>query len=133
MKRIYTTANGKRIDIDAIISTNEETIAIGNMGVNARGDKLGPGGTIEVPKSKVMADYYKLSTPVAVDTVPEPVKREVKKDLVDDWVETVPVEEPVEDEPQSTQPALRGSLAGAVSKNKPAEKEVPKKSGPSRI
>lgn len=132
MKRIYTTANGKRIDIDAIISSAEDTIAVGNMNVNARGDKLGPGGVVEVPKSKVMADYYKLHTPVAVDTPIEPAKREVKKDLVDDWIEPAVPPAPVETPTTSTAP-LRGTLAGSVSKNKPADKEVPKKTGPSRI
>lgn len=133
MKKVYTTANGKRIDIDAIISQNEETIAIGNMGVNARGDQLGPGGVVETPKNKIMSDYYKLNTPVAVDVPPQPHKREVKKDLTDDWLEPTPVIEE-EVKPETQKPALRGSLADAVAKTQiKTTPEPTKKSGPSRI
>jgi hypothetical protein len=40
MKRTYRTAQGKMIDLDGLILTNEQTIAVGNMNVNARGDEL---------------------------------------------------------------------------------------------
>lgn len=139
MKRVYTTANGKRVNIDAIISQNEETIAVGNMKVNARGDQLGPGGVVEVSKSKMMADYYKLNSPVAVDKEIEPRQREVKKDLTEDWVEpafALDTNDETSENALNSQPAeprLRGNLADSISKNKLAEKEVPKKPGPSRI
>ncbi len=34
-KRVYKTANGRTINIDAILAQNEESIAVGNMRVNA--------------------------------------------------------------------------------------------------
>ena len=40
------TNRGNMIDMDALMLKNEEEIALGNMKVNARGDKLGPGGKI---------------------------------------------------------------------------------------
>jgi len=132
-KRVYTTANGKRINIDAIVAQNEESIAIGNMRVNARGDELGPGGKIERTKEKVMADYYKLNTPVATDRVP--VAREApKKDLVDDWIEPVQLREPETNvaDPTATKP-LRGSLASSVAKTQLPKEPEPKKTGPTRI
>jgi hypothetical protein len=43
---VYRTAKGAQIDMLKLINQNELTPAVGNMGVNARGDKLGPGGTI---------------------------------------------------------------------------------------
>ncbi|CAB4133591.1 hypothetical protein UFOVP257_313 [uncultured Caudovirales phage] len=139
MKRVYSTANGKQINIDSLIAQNEDTIAVGNMKVNARGDQLGAGGKVEVPREKVMNDYYKLNTPVAVDNPPQPHQVNAKKDLVDDWVEE-PIQQKTIDEstdaatpPAPEKPALRGSLADSIAKNKPAEKEVPKKAGPSRI
>jgi hypothetical protein len=134
-KRVYTTANGKRINIDAIIAQNESTIAVGNMKVNARGDQLGPGGKVELTRDKIMQDHYKLNTPLAVDEPPQPRRREVKKDLVDDWVEPA-VEEPQEvaaQPAQPIQPKLRGSLADSVSKNQPTTKVPVKRPGPSRI
>lgn len=130
MKKVYTTANGKQINIDSLIAQNESTIAVGNMKVNARGDKLGPGGKVEVPKEKLMTDYYKLNTPTAIDTPLQPRQPEKKKDLVDDWIE--PVEEEVEPEVE-TKPQLRGRLADSVAKTNLEVKETPKKTGPSRI
>ena len=133
-KRVYATANGKRINIDAIVAQNEESIAIGNMKVNARGDELGPGGRIERTRDKVMADYYKLNTPVASDRVPVP-REAVKRDLVDDWVEPAVVKEEIEnktDDSMSVKP-LRGSLANSVAKTQLPKEEEPKKSGPTRI
>jgi hypothetical protein len=51
---IYRTAKGAQIDMLKLINQNETTIAVGNMGVNARGDKLGPGGKI-IKKSDEIA------------------------------------------------------------------------------
>ena len=45
-KKIYRSANGKQIDLDALVSRNELTPAVSNVRVNARGDELGPGGKI---------------------------------------------------------------------------------------
>lgn len=138
MKRVYKTANGREINIDALIAQNEDTIAVGNMKVNARGDQLGTGGKVDVPREQVMSEYYKLNTPTAIDQPIKPHQVGARKDLVDDWIEPVIEEEvlPQETEPSTPpekQPLLRGSLADTVAKNKPVEKEVPKKSGPSRI
>jgi hypothetical protein len=132
-KRVYTTANGKRINIDAIVAQNEESIAIGNMRVNARGDELGPGGRIERTREKVMADYYKLNTPVATDRMPVP-REEPKRDLVDDWIEPVIAkEEEIKVEQPATSKPLRGSLANSVAKTQLPQEEPPKKTGPTRI
>lgn len=138
MKRVYTTANGKKINIDAVIATNEDTIAVGNMRVNARGDQLGPGGVVEMSKSQVMSEYYKLNTPVAVDTPIEPHKKPVRKELTDDWVEPVveaTVETPTQEiiEEESPKSNLRGSLAASVSKNQLSAGPTVKKTGPTRI
>lgn len=39
-KKIYRTAQGKTIDLGALILQNESVRAVGNMNVNARGDQL---------------------------------------------------------------------------------------------
>jgi hypothetical protein len=39
-KQIYRSANGKVVDMGKLILQNENTRAVGNMGVNARGDVL---------------------------------------------------------------------------------------------
>lgn len=38
--KIYRTAQGRSVDIGSILNQQENTRAVGNMGVNARGDKI---------------------------------------------------------------------------------------------
>ena len=47
------TNNGQQIDMDALALKNEKEIALGNMGINARGDKIGKGGKIIAEKNQV--------------------------------------------------------------------------------
>jgi|TARA_B100001094_G_scaffold323268_1_gene373826 hypothetical protein len=55
---VRRTSKGKVIDIDAMIKSQEDNIAVGNMNVNARGDKLGPGGqVIQTAEERVREEY----------------------------------------------------------------------------
>lgn len=46
MAKIYRTAKGRSVDIEALRRANEDKVAAGNMKVNARGDELGTGGAV---------------------------------------------------------------------------------------
>lgn len=46
MARKYRTAKGVTIDMEAMRTANEKTVASGNMKVNAKGDELGKGGKV---------------------------------------------------------------------------------------
>jgi hypothetical protein len=59
MGRVYTSMQGKPIDMDRLSLKNELTPAIGNMKVNARGDELGAGGQILRTREQILQDYYK--------------------------------------------------------------------------
>ena len=48
------TNKGQMLDFDALMIQNEKEIALGNMKVNARGDKLGPGGKIVQQGKKLL-------------------------------------------------------------------------------
>ena len=69
MARIYRTSRGEGVDMDMLRLSNEQTIAIGNMRTNARGDELGKGGQVVKSKAQIMQEYHKLNTPV-VDNSP---------------------------------------------------------------
>ncbi len=58
-KKVYTTANGRIVDMDLLRQKNELTPAVGNSRVNARGDELGPGGQIIRKREDILADFYK--------------------------------------------------------------------------
>lgn len=49
---------GKVIDMDKLMRQNELTPAVGNMGVNARGDELGQGGKIVRKREEIVQEYY---------------------------------------------------------------------------
>lgn len=57
-KKIYTSANGKVVDLDLLRQRNELTPAVGNARVNARGDQLGPGGKIIRSREDILNDFY---------------------------------------------------------------------------
>ena len=148
MSRIYKTAAGRQIDIDSLILQNEQTIAVGNMGVNARGDELGPGGIVVATRNQNMDDYYKLNTQVAVES-PSPARKDDRKVKIDKSLislhelEMIEDDEPAEvikpeQEPEiKKQTGLRGNLAGAVAKETVVEQpEITppgKTKGPQRI
>jgi hypothetical protein len=39
-RRTYRTSQGKTVDLGALLLQNENVRAVGNMGVNARGDRI---------------------------------------------------------------------------------------------
>jgi len=59
-KRMYRSMQGRMIDIEKLRSANEDTRAIGNMNVNAKGDVLGIKGSIATPKAEVIKKYYEV-------------------------------------------------------------------------
>jgi hypothetical protein len=102
MGNIYRSAMGKPIDIDIIRMANEQTMAIGNMKVNARGDQLGPGGKIVKTRAQIMAEYHQLNSPIAHD---DPVNTELVADTIA--------------QPVSAQPVATDEIAPSVGFNKP--------------
>jgi hypothetical protein len=120
MKKIYRSAQGKQIDVDMLRLQNEEVIAVGNMKVNARGDELGPGGTVVKTRNEAMDSYYESNAVYTKENVSETERATrisqqsaVADDPVDDLDPSITEQDnemPVE------KPALRGSLADAVAK-----------------
>ena len=83
-KRMYRTMQGRMVDIEKLRAANENVQAVGNMNVNARGDRLGPSGQIVTPKEKIIKKYYEQpkgkvdDTPTKGKPMPAP-KVETKK------------------------------------------------------
>ena len=69
----YKTMQGRELDLDQLRARNETTLAVGNVKVNARGDELGPGGTIIRKREEIMAEYH-AAHPEAVQSK-KPVKK----------------------------------------------------------
>ena len=71
------TNQGQMIDMDALALKNEKEIALGNMKVNARGDRLGKGGKVVAERDQVARAYYQNNPKAVVQSVSI-------KDAVDD-------------------------------------------------
>lgn len=54
----HKTARGKQINMEAIRQAHGAVPAVGNMNVNARGDKIDSQGKIIKAHSEVIAEYY---------------------------------------------------------------------------
>ena len=61
------TQAGRLLDMEALMAEHEDTIAVGNAKVNARGDELGPGGVVVKTANEVATAYYQ-ENPRAVIT-----------------------------------------------------------------
>ena len=57
-RKVYRTAQGKMVDLGRLQLQNENTRAVGNMGVNARGDIVDDGNKVIATKSKQVKRQY---------------------------------------------------------------------------
>ena len=103
-KKQIKSLRGKTVDMDLLRKRNELTPAVGNARVNARGDELGPNGTILRKREEIVAEHY-ATAGTAVHSEPpvaevqhevqaEPVAKKATKKVK---VKADPVPEAVED------------------------------------
>ena len=129
-KKVYRTAQGKTVDLGALQLQNETVRAVGNMGVNARGDKVSPQNkTVDSRNASVTRHYKKQTrTNVTDDAVVDSKKTKAKQpEVVKQPVEEIEVvkqPEPVVEDPvvEPETPPL-GGLAGAIAKAKTVKQE----------
>lgn len=57
-KQVYTSANGKTVDMGALRLKNERVRAVGNMKVNARGDVIDDKGAVISSKTQQAKQAY---------------------------------------------------------------------------
>jgi len=112
MAKLYRSAQGALVDIEKLRLSNEETIAVGNMKVNARGDQLGPGGRVVKTRNQLMKEHYQVN-PAAKLTKPihrpkdRPARPVVQEETTMETLPEVeqikpvePVETPEDDRPK---------------------------------
>lgn len=57
-KKVYRSSQGKSIDLGALLLQNETVRAVGNMGVNARGDRINIQNKVIDAKAKISQRAY---------------------------------------------------------------------------
>jgi hypothetical protein len=55
---MHRTSNGRYLDINALKIQQENTVAVGNSRMNARGDLLGQGGQVVKTRDEIMTEFY---------------------------------------------------------------------------
>lgn len=144
-KRIYRSARGKSVDLGSLILQNENTRAVGNMGVNTRGDKINANNEVIEPKTQIMEKRYESQVNTKEDVIPtsarhaqeierekymaekakgtEKAHRKAVKAQVKDGINPSPavLDEPVQkSEASATMP---GGLAAAIARAKEIKQE----------
>tara|TARA_Y100000591_G_C21294193_1_gene433326 strand:- start:80 stop:451 length:372 start_codon:yes stop_codon:yes gene_type:complete len=66
---IKKTNRGQTVDMSSLVLSNEQTVAVGNMKVNARGDQLDSNGNVVKTKTEQAQAYYQSNPKAAVKTV----------------------------------------------------------------
>ena len=69
-KKVYRTAQGRVVDLGALEAQNEHVRAVGNMNVNARGDKLDANGQVISTRSQQVNRNLDRATNTAPGPIP---------------------------------------------------------------
>ena len=127
-KKVYRSAQGKLVDLGALQLQNEDTRAVGNMPVNARGDLVDAWNHPINSRNQQVARQYSRQVTNVRDTpvttrAPDPVKEKASKkpqpqvpdtpeDFDDDFVK-----------PATTTAAPTGGLAAAIARAREVKQE----------
>lgn len=66
-KKIYKTAQGRTVDLGALMLQNEQVRAVGNMQVNARGDKIDNQGGTVISRNRQASQKYSAQSQDTID------------------------------------------------------------------
>lgn len=139
--KVYRSAQGKMIDLGTIILQNEHVRAVGNMNVNARGDKLDSNNQVIETKTRQIQKQNARVTKVSTEPVHASVKqaRRAKQKNQETDADTAPAPEIIlpQEEPQIvTAPPPQnevaagrvplGGLAGAIARSREIKQELEK-------
>ena len=132
--RTYKTAQGKTVDLGQLILQNENVRAVGNMNVNARGDRLDSSNKVIDSKNQQVQRQHQrqIATNVSDQTVhtSNVHARRAKKDLQEIAVSPVEDTTPIDTTP--VDPALidtaptGGGLAAAIARSRTVVQEKEK-------
>ena len=151
-RKIYKSAMGKTVDLGALLLQNEQTRAVGNMNVNARGDQLDSANrVVETKNRQVQRRYNKQSnvTSGAASPGTRSVKSAPQSDVhvadtlsdlpvdISDTFADLPMDEPEDiaiaagQEQSTATPAAvskipEGGLAAAIARQREVKQELEK-------
>jgi len=152
-RNVYKSAMGKTVDMGSLLLQNEKVRAVGNMNVNARGDRLDSNNQIVEPKNQQVQRRYKKQTNVSTGpshSSTRSAKETAQQPIVDptDSFSDLPIDEPfaepmvipdpvtpqvvteappvAESEAVAAPPSQGGGLAGAIARSREVKQELEK-------
>ena len=72
----HTSYRGSTIDMDSMRRENEKVPAIGNMSVNAKGDKIS-GGVVTKTASQIARENHRVQTTIVQGSIKSPITEDV--------------------------------------------------------
>lgn len=124
--RKYRSAMGKTIDIGALMLQNETVRAVGNMGVNARGDTLDSNNQIIDQKARRIQRQNRKTNVMSEESMIKKesiIQKEMKVDPSDTFSD-IPDDGVLDPAPATvTNPVPQGGLAAAIAKAKTVQQE----------
>lgn len=125
-RKVYRTAQGKLVDLGALLLQNENTRAVGNMPVNARGDIVdSQNKPIDTKARQVSRQYNKQTNNASVlgDTKPNNKAVETKQIAVDTPKAPEDFDDSFVKEPAAPDAKAPGGLAAAIAKARQVKQE----------
>jgi hypothetical protein len=81
MSKTYRTANGGKVDLGSLILSQENTRSVGNMGVNARGDKINSRNEVIESRNEIVQHHYNKAHSPVVEEAPIPTSAKHAEEL----------------------------------------------------
>ena len=136
--KVYRSAQGKSVDLGTIMLQNEHVRAVGNMNVNARGDRLDSNNQVLETKPRQIQRQNARTTNVSATEVhssslkarrqvisePEPDQETTVAPIMTSQPETL-TEPPVQDETAAGKMPT-GGLAAAIARSREVKQELEK-------
>jgi len=133
MAKVYRTAKGQTLDIGSLLLQNENTRAVGNMNVNARGDKINSENKTIKGRNDQMTQHYRKTYNKTVQDQPvyknaqeakQALKEQPKVQEPTKTVEPAPIASAVDDAAE-VQATVESAVQETVKVEEPAPQKVP--------
>jgi hypothetical protein len=131
-RKVYKSAQGKTVDLGALLLQNESVRAVGNMNVNARGDTVdSTNRVIDQKNRQVQRQYRKQTTTISNDLPPTTSNRAARQVQQPTVEETAPIktsnlESEVEEKVSASAQIPRGGLAAAIARSREVKQDLEK-------
>ena len=122
--KVYRSAQGKSVDLGTIMLQNEHVRAVGNMNVNARGDRLDSNNQVLETKPRQIQRQNARTTNVSATDVHTSSIKARQQAAAEPKTETA-VAPPAQDETANGK-IPTGGLAAAIARNREIKQELEK-------